>query len=352
MPGNGSKLPPPGSAKPKLKISGSSATDGKSNVNMISAQGEITSPKDPNSSRRPSNTSPSPMGTTSFSAARNVTNIVDITKNPLYEKVQKLDSTLQPFLQHDWETNRKYNLTKLKFYNILHHFNPSTTSRPTHKKDELKSAFKKDLLPKLQPFCSPPPPPADSHMDTDDGLDFDPLHRSTTIAMLASTIHKINPRVNISSVALKDEVLALFKHYVNPNLRLPHNSDYTGRPRIVSSSFVPKLSIQALRHALQSYHPELFLNYSVLRLPNYISLYRLFLLEEVQNTDVSEELVPGYHYWINVDLLDTESTKQRASTKSKSTSHFDFEPTLHLNWCSNTPLDAGFHRSYYDFQIK
>lgn len=315
--------PAPATSKSKLKLS-SSNTDGKPNVNLVSAQGEITSPKDPIPLRQPSNTLPSPLGTTSFSAPRNETNS-NITQHPLYEQVQNLDEELRPFLNHDWETNRKYKLTKIKIYNILYHFNPKTTSRPTHQKNALIAVFKRDLLPKLLPFCTTAPPIVESDMETDDGIDFDPLHRNTTIAMLASTIHKYHPHVTISSAALKDEVLALYKHYVNPNLNLRQNADYTRRPRTVQSKLVPKLSIQALRHALQSYNPELFLNYQVLRLPNYISLYRLFLLEEHQNSD-EEELVPGYHYWINEDLLDEDAvdhaSNQRHSKGNKTRCEF------------------------------
>lgn len=225
----------------------------------------------------------------------------NLREHPLYHKVQTLPNDLKPFLCHDWKTNRKHNLTKLKYYSILYHFDPATTARPNIKKELLENNFKLNLLPQLQPFCTPPP--SSNVMETDeDQEDYNPLHRTTTIAMLVNTIHSINPTVNVSPAALKDEVLVLYKHYVNPNLSLNQTSSYTTIPRTVKSAFVPKLSTQAIRHALQCQYPELFLNTPVLRLSHYISLYRLFIIEEEPKSD-EEDLVEGYHYWIIKDLL-------------------------------------------------
>ncbi|EGF98795.1 uncharacterized protein MELLADRAFT_95437 [Melampsora larici-populina 98AG31] len=241
MSGNSRKNP--GSAVPKLKLSASgTAKEGKPNVNVMPAQGEITSPPG-NSSRRASG--PESPTQRFNNNATNPSKGSDLRDHPLYHKVQTLPNELKPFLCHDWKKNRKYNLTKLKYYSILYHFNTATTARPNIKKELLENQFKTKLLPQLQPFCTPPP--SNDEMDTDDDQeDFDPLHRSTTIAMLVNTIHSINPTVNVSSVALKDKVLVLYKHYVNPDLPFHQNSSYTAIPRTVKSKFVSKLSTQAI----------------------------------------------------------------------------------------------------------
>lgn len=289
MPGKGSNTPSAGS-RSNLKLS-SGNVGAKSDVNPVSAKGEITSPKDayyPKSSQSASQNSaglPKP----------------NITQHPLYDAVQNLNSDLQTFLQHDWETNTEYKHTRLKYYRILHHFDPETESLPSHRKDVLVKEFKK-LLPKLSAFCLPPPPPPDE-MDTDDPtLDYDPLNRRTTIAMLKSVIESKKPQVHISSVALKDDILALYKHYVNRDLELPNKDKFTKRPRVVHPRMVSKLSIHELRHAIQAHHPEVFLNVPVLRLAHYVSLYHMFVIEEPLGGD-AEDLVPGYHYWIIKDLV-------------------------------------------------
>lgn len=273
MSGNRSKPQPPSTTRSnKLNLSGAASNGGKPNVNLVSAQGEITSPQGSFPRRRPSAPSPTPNSNNKH-APSNPTDGSNLANHPLYPKIESLESDLRPFLKDDWETNQTYKLTKPKYYSILLHFDPETSARPSHKKDVLVSKFKKDLLPKLQPFRTSPPPANDT-METDDGSneDYDPLSRRTTITMLANTIEKLNPHVKVSKFALKDEVLVLYKYYVNPNLQLP-SSQFTKQPRAVSSKFVPNLSIQMIRHALQFYRPELFLNIPVLRLPNYISLY-------------------------------------------------------------------------------
>ncbi|EGG12922.1 uncharacterized protein MELLADRAFT_87207 [Melampsora larici-populina 98AG31] len=297
MPGNGSKTPA-ADPKTRFKLSGGS-TQTKTDVNPVSAKGEISSPHDAHY----------PSFTTDQSPTRNSTNLPkhpDITQHPLYRAVQKLHPDLQTFLEHDWETNSKHKHTKLKYYNILRHFNPETSLLPTDKKEELKKAFRDDLLPKLSAFCSPPPP-SDEEMDTDDPtVDYHPLHRKTTIAMLKSIIAKKDRRVNISPVALKDEVLALYKHYINPTLELPQKDKFSKRPRAVQKTMVTRLSINELRHAIQAYHPELFLNVPVLRLAHYISIYRLYVSEEPLAED-AEPIVLGYHYWVIKDLVKSKN---------------------------------------------
>lgn len=287
-------------SKSKLKLSGGNV-GGKPNVNLVSAQGEITSPNESNYNI--------PRRSSDSSSTKKIVNdqtmlppTSDITQHPFYLPVKKLKPDLQTFLMHDWDTNPKYKHTKLKYYQILYHFNPETGMRPTYKKEILKKEWESNLLPKLSPFLTAPPSRDDS-MDTGDAdFDYDPLHTRTTVGMLTRAIQKKNPRVAVSPAALKDEVLVLYKHYCDPTLPLPPIMKYTRIPRLAKTEKNSKLSIQELRHALQSYHPELFLNVPVLRLPHYISLYCCFLLEEDQGK-YKEELVLGYHYWVVEDLI-------------------------------------------------
>lgn len=140
-------------------------------------------------------------------------------------------------------------------------------------------------------------------MDTDDpALDYDPLSPRTTISKLKSVIESKKPQVNVSSVALKDEVLALYKYYINLDLDLPNKDKFTKRPRVVQFEMVSRLSIHKLQHSIQAHHPEVLLNVSVLRLAHYVSLYHLFVIDEPLEGD-AEDLVPGYHYWIIKDLV-------------------------------------------------
>ncbi|EGG04296.1 uncharacterized protein MELLADRAFT_89530 [Melampsora larici-populina 98AG31] len=298
---------------PALTASGKSSQESKADI--ISVSGQITSPSGmPKFSAGPGmpptnspTSDPKKVHLKSSTEATSNPNYTPLSQHPLYPKVQSLHVSLHPFLYHDWESNGAYNLTSLKYYNILLHFNPSTKARPNKNKKILIDMFKSDLLPQLAPFCtSPTAAPTSYAMDTDDDqdtdTDFDPLDRRTTIAMLCDAIRSKNSRVNISSVALKDEVLALYKHFVNPFLQGLQKSSYTSKPNVVSSKRLEKLTSHQIRHALQAHHPEVFVNCPVLKVSHYKALYRKFVIED-KKLDTEEELVEGYHYWIIADLV-------------------------------------------------
>lgn len=307
-----SKTPSNSGKPPKPLVMSNS--QGKSSVNLISASGHITSPsatsvkldqsvsdnthKHTENSKGPDRPSSTKLPTADSTG---------LTDDPLSKAVEELDDALRPFLQPDWETNKSYQLTKLKYYHIMFHFNPQTSARPTHSKEILTKKFKKELLPKLTRFCitEPPATPTMQVDDKDDTPDFNPLSRRTTVKMLTDTIHAKYPKVNVSPVALKDQVLVLYKHYVDRELRLPQTSNFNQKPKAVPSKSVGSLSMAELRLAIHTYAPHIFLNYPVLRHPNLVSIYRVFIHEEDQFPE-EETLVEGYHYWIIAELVSSE----------------------------------------------
>ncbi|EGG10881.1 uncharacterized protein MELLADRAFT_92228 [Melampsora larici-populina 98AG31] len=309
----------PTNIKPSLTTSGKSSQEGK--PDLISVTGHITSPggrpkfiPGQSTSFPGGNTlspTPNPTSEPPLNSSDKTTffaNSIPLTQHPLYAKVKTLHDSLHPFLCHDWESNDTYNLTSLKYYNVLLHFNPNTKARPTKLKKILIDMFKTELLPQLAPFCIPPPAPLSSQMETDqEDIDFDPLDRRTTVAMLSDAIRSQSSRVSISSVALKDEVLALYKHYVNPYLAGLKKSTYTRKPNIVSSNRLDKLTTHQIRHALQAHHPEVFVNCPVLKISHYKALYRKFVMDEPKLAK-EEDLVEGYHYWIIADLVQEDET--------------------------------------------
>lgn len=130
----------------------------------------------------------------------------------IWSLIQTLPEDLRIFLEEDYELHYK-KITKAHLYRVLVHFDPKTKSRMTHLKAELNAAFKKDLLPHLEHFLIPRPPPS---METDDITpDFNPLGQKTTRKILLEAIKRKAPHAPIPTSARRDGLLLLYKQYVD-----------------------------------------------------------------------------------------------------------------------------------------
>ncbi|EGG08155.1 uncharacterized protein MELLADRAFT_105101 [Melampsora larici-populina 98AG31] len=214
--------------------------------------------------------------------------------HPLWHAVQTLPGALRKFLDHDYMSQKK-SIKKLEFYLILFHFNPATTSRPTHLKASLVAEFEKDWLPLLKPFISPAPP---TDMDTDED-DFDPLASSTTRRMLKEVIQRRAPHAHIASVAKIDGLRRLYKQYIDPDLQLPKSTEFTRKPRAVKEKALKGLTIEQLRFAIQARSPEVFIHTVGLTRPICLALYIKFVGEGAVEPDI---LIEGFHYSIIEDI--------------------------------------------------
>ncbi|EGG05995.1 uncharacterized protein MELLADRAFT_107057 [Melampsora larici-populina 98AG31] len=139
--------------------------------------------------------------------------------NPVLEKIQRLsDDERKLFLAHNFDkVSKKPN--KLQYYNILYLSNPGTSSRPSHLKESLINNFLTNVRPLLKLHLLPPPAPK----PTEPASNFDPLGRRTTQQMLTTAIRQSDPDATLPALANIDDVLILYKEYVDPELKLPVN---------------------------------------------------------------------------------------------------------------------------------
>lgn len=222
-----------------------------------------------------------------------------VSDHPLLPMVQMLPSDLHVFLQRNFEEISS-GIINLKYYRVLVHFNPKTTSRPTHTKEKLKADFLEKLRPHLEPFLIDPPKPS-TPAGADIDLDFDPLHRRTTRAMLTAAILSQRPGTTIASDARIDQLLILYKKYVDPDLVLPANTEFSRKPKYLSAAKASKKTMEYLRFSLQCHAPNIFVHSVAMTHPLLLDLYIKFVAEE----DVPEErLVLGYHYSKIGDFMD------------------------------------------------
>lgn len=203
-------------------------------------------------------------------------------------KVQTLDDTLKIFLQPNIG---KDDVTSLKLYRILVHFNPKTSSRPGNLKALLWDAYLKEVYPLLKPHLAPEPPaPMESQSST---IDFNPLHRKTTQQHLITAVHLIVPKFVIPSASPRDRLLVLYKAFVDRDLHLPWLTDFIEAPNVVGRDRISQLNMEELRMTLQQQAPHVFIHLSSMSLPVLINLYIKFVIEEPVADDV---LVKGFHY--------------------------------------------------------
>ncbi|EGF98212.1 uncharacterized protein MELLADRAFT_96084 [Melampsora larici-populina 98AG31] len=222
-----------------------------------------------------------------------------VSDHPLLPLVQMLPNDLYVFLQRNFEEISS-GITNLKYYRVLVHFNPKTSARPTHTKDKLKADFLEKLRPHLEPFLIDPPKPS-TPAGADIDLDFDPLHRRTTRAMLTAAILSQRPGTTIASDARIDQILILYKKYVDPDLVLPANTEYSRKPKHLPVAKAAKKTMEYLRFALQCHAPNIFVHSIAMTHPMLVDLYIKFVAEE----DVPEgRLVYGYHYSKIDDFMD------------------------------------------------
>lgn len=231
------------------------------------------------------------------------------------ERIQSLsDEDRKLFLAHDFEkvSNKP---SKLKYYNIIYLFNPRTSSRPSHLKDSLKNAFLTEVRPLLKPHLLPAPSVS---VRTDCPSDFDPLGRQTTRQMLVTAIHQNAPDATIPASASVDDVLILYKKYVDPDLKLPVNKRFTARPRVVPVNRLKNESMEDILVALRYFAPCLFVRSLAMNKETLMDLYIQFVRDETP----SSELIPGFHYTIlhltasDLDLMDTQVSFSLLQTSS------------------------------------
>ncbi|EGG01313.1 uncharacterized protein MELLADRAFT_92607 [Melampsora larici-populina 98AG31] len=210
------------------------------------------------------------------------------SENPVYRAVQSLSKEDQIFLTHDFEkvSNKP---TKLQYYNIIRLFKPDTTSKPSDRKDALKAEFVTKVRPLLEPYLSPPP---EVSMEPGPDLDFDPLGRKTTQAMLVKAIEHKSPDADIAPGANIDDVLILYKYYVDPQLKLPLNRRFIARPRTVPIERLKAESMEDIIVALRYFAPSVHVRSLAMNKNTLMDLYIHF----VHDRPPQSPLIEGYHY--------------------------------------------------------
>lgn len=213
--------------------------------------------------------------------------------NPMWLKVTSLPPTLRTCLVHDFhDINKHQSVKAAELWRILDHFDPQTKARPTHKKSKLRALFNKDVLPHIQPFILPPPPPA---MDTDRPArpDFNPLGRTVKREQLREAIIDANPDANIPKSARIDSLQILYKAHVDPGLNIPGYSEYITSPRIVPVEQVQELTMEELRLTLQDHSPKVFVHSTAMTKDVLRDLYIKFV---IQDPIPEGKLIAGFHY--------------------------------------------------------
>lgn len=215
----------------------------------------------------------------------------DLHSHLLWHRVQTLSLDLHVFMTHEYHTKNK-KIRKDSFYRILVHFNPATKHRVNHLKLSLETAFKTELLPKLQPFILPAPPAPPSPMETDQD-DFDPL--SAPRRMLKEILQRRAPAINIPESTTIHGLRLLYKEHIDKDLVLPLDNEFTREPRVIKASSLKVKTLEQLRFALQCHAPHVFIHTTPMTRLVCVDLYILFVLEgEV----APGRLVQGYHYSI------------------------------------------------------
>lgn len=222
-------------------------------------------------------------------------------ENFILAKVQEFTSEQRLFLAHDFE-EVSHRPKKLDYYNIIQLFHPNTKSRPTDKKDDLKKVFLDGVRPLLKPYLLPPVPVS---METDTQPDFDPLSRKTTHKMLSKAIEQKSPKFPLPNSATIDDTLIVYKHFVDPGLRLPNNDRFVKRPRTVPINRLKNETIEDLLFALRYLAPFVFVRSLAMNKPCLVDLYTKFVHDETP----SIPLILGFHYTIlELSAADFEPT--------------------------------------------
>ncbi|EGG07412.1 uncharacterized protein MELLADRAFT_105982 [Melampsora larici-populina 98AG31] len=212
-------------------------------------------------------------------------------KDPIYAKVKGLSENQRLFLVHNFD-KVSHKPTKLQYYDFIRLFNPKTKSRPSDKKESLKAAYIKEVRPLLKSQILPP---VSTTMETNTkDVDFDPLGRKTTKKMLIDAIEKKDPYAMIPTGATIDDVLVLYKHYVDPQLNLPVKTRFNKRPRTIPMSRLKGESMEDILLALRYAAPCVFVRLLSMNKSTLMDLYIKF----VHDKTPSSTLILGFHYTI------------------------------------------------------
>lgn len=248
---------------------------------------------------------PKPLGTSTSPLTSNLRFKRQPSDNPVWTKIQSLSADQRVFLAPNFESVSK-KLKKLDYYNIIFLFNPRTESRPTHTKDALKQAFLDNVRPLIQPYILPATP---VRMETDASeVDFDPLNRKTTKAMLSKAIHQKAPKCNIPTTATIEDTLIAYKYHVDPQLPLPAPKRFIKRPRTIPLTRLQHESIEDILLALRYFAPCVFVRSLAMTKSCLMDIYAQFVHDE----EPSSPLIPGYHYTI-LDLSPSDFQIQDSS---------------------------------------
>ncbi|EGG00105.1 uncharacterized protein MELLADRAFT_93857 [Melampsora larici-populina 98AG31] len=178
--------------------------------------------------------------------------------NAHWLKVQTLDDDLKIVFLVPGVDITSAGVTCLKLYRILIHFNPKSSSRPSHRKDKLWAEFAKDVVPILMPHMLPPPP---APMQTETSFsDFNPLSRKTTRPQLISAVRTVNTIIYIPTSCTRDSLLVLYKAFIDKDLPLPWLTEFIKSPNIVKQDRVKDLCMEELRMTLQEHAPHVFIH--------------------------------------------------------------------------------------------
>ncbi|EGF97888.1 uncharacterized protein MELLADRAFT_84180 [Melampsora larici-populina 98AG31] len=213
------------------------------------------------------------------------------TLNATYFKIQALPDNLHSFLDHDYE-EKKESYKNIDYYRILSHFNPSTLSRPNHRKDKLIADFIKHVLPLIKPYQLPPPPlPMQTEQST--RKDFNPLSKRAKREDLMGVIWDSDSSVVIPKAATSNGLLYLYKEHVDKDLQIPGDTPFIRPPNVVRRAEVKSLLMEELRLTLQDQAPHVFIHSIPMSHTVLVNLYIKFVLDETVQPGL---LVRGFHY--------------------------------------------------------
>ncbi|EGG12436.1 uncharacterized protein MELLADRAFT_101680 [Melampsora larici-populina 98AG31] len=170
--------------------------------------------------------------------------------DPNFIKLQTIASDLRPYLLSNWDVKMIKKITKPQIYRIMIHFDPSTKSCPNQLKDLLIATYEKEVKPLIERYYPLSQHAAGDAMETKQttkpDLDFDPLSSKTTCQMLRNAIESIEPDVDIPKTARREGLLCLYKAYVDHDITIPKDSQWTSKPRVLAVDQLKRETVEDL----------------------------------------------------------------------------------------------------------
>lgn len=217
----------------------------------------------------------------------------DLHSHKYWPKMQTLDPDLFLFLEPDLDfTERR--VTKERLQDIMKHFKVDPKLRPNgSKKDFLVAAYKTNLELDLQPFIKPKDPELEQKKQHKKKLAAHLTPSAATIEELRSAIMTRIRAAMVAPAFSKRALIRLWNHVFNrPQESCP---EFSRRPFLFTTNELANKHRDAIRHALQCEHPEVFIPLPACTEPILRALYEKFVLE---NEALDAELCEGVHYCI------------------------------------------------------